>query len=80
MTEAKVNQKYLWADGGKYYGEMNENGVAHGYGLRLSTKDDFYYEGEFADSKFSGKGGVFWFGVLEYYGDFLNGDLHGYGI
>jgi hypothetical protein len=41
-----------------YYGEINEDGEYHGYGLFISEKGDKYYEGEWADGKYSGKGGL----------------------
>ncbi len=80
VVPAKVNKNFFSADGSIYYGEINENGEPHGYGLIVSETGDFYYEGEWANGLFNGKGGFVFFGVLEYYGDFLNENMHGYGI
>jgi hypothetical protein len=46
----------------------------------MSETGDRYYEGEWANGALYGKGGLVFFGILEYYGDFLNNNLHGYGI
>ncbi len=42
VAPAKVNQKYLLVDGGKFYGEINEDGQYHGYGIYVSERGNLY--------------------------------------
>jgi hypothetical protein len=72
---------FLYPDGSKYIGEVNDDNIKNGKGrLVYSTGDgNFFYEGEFLDGFKSGVGKENYPDNSYYEGEFLKGKKHGHG-
>jgi hypothetical protein len=68
---------FYYNTGDYYFGEF-KNGDRDGTGIYIKQSDGYckYYAGEWSSNKKSGKGACYDnMGTLNYYGDFVNGDL-----
>lgn len=80
LMTSTVGLTYLYADGSRYEGQVNEKGQPVGLGLMYNSTGELVYNGSFVDGNWDGEG--VWHGQSGeiYKGNFKGGRAHGFGM
>merc|ERR1712156_320934 len=80
LMTSTVGLTYLYADGSRYEGQVNEKGQPVGLGLMYNNTGELVYNGSFVDGNWDGEG--VWHGQSGeiYKGNFKGGRAHGFGM